>query len=358
MSTYLDDIITYGTAKFKVVKNITTENIKDLNLDSVPVGTIVPYIGNVNTLPNNFLFCDGSALSRKTYSDLFSIIGTTYGIGNGETTFNLPNLTGGEFLEGSSTAGTSKNAGLPNITGKVSRETESGNNYVAPFYILDNSEGAFRYSSGKTFGGLNPSGSYSQMVYSIDFDASRSSSIYGNSSTVQPKSVTVRYIIKVFNGQTVDSTLISIEQYVNTLNNKASKGLNNLTQTGEDHFLERDFCYIYPNNGTEQNPVNISINSRYVESNPFPGYIVKCDVEVLYNNQWGSAGWYTFELNGTGYARGVKTYMHDNNNIVIQTGNDSCLIAPSQVSGSSFGIGGNVGNQLPCRVKVWKIGKL
>lgn len=44
--------------------------------------------------PTGFLLCDGSAVSRTTYADLFAVIGTTFGSGDGSTTFNLPNLKG------------------------------------------------------------------------------------------------------------------------------------------------------------------------------------------------------------------------------------------------------------------------
>lgn len=60
--------------------------------DTLPIGSMLPY-GNVNP-PANWLVCDGSAVSRTTYADLFSIIGTTYGEGDGSTTFNLPNKKG------------------------------------------------------------------------------------------------------------------------------------------------------------------------------------------------------------------------------------------------------------------------
>ena len=60
--------------------------------DSTPIGTVEAYSGS--TAPNGYLLCDGSAVSRTTYSDLFSVIGTTYGSGDGSTTFNLPNLKG------------------------------------------------------------------------------------------------------------------------------------------------------------------------------------------------------------------------------------------------------------------------
>lgn len=56
-----------------------------------PVGTILMFAGL--TAPNNgWLICDGGAVSRTTYSVLFSLIGTTFGIGDGSTTFNLPNF--------------------------------------------------------------------------------------------------------------------------------------------------------------------------------------------------------------------------------------------------------------------------
>ena len=68
---------------------------KTLNVkvtDTLPVGTIIPYAGT--TIPSNYMLCEGQALSRIEYDILFSAIGTTYGAGDGTTTFNLPNLKG------------------------------------------------------------------------------------------------------------------------------------------------------------------------------------------------------------------------------------------------------------------------
>lgn len=50
-----------------------------------------------NTAPNGFLKCNGAAISRTTYANLFAAIGTTFGVGDGSTTFNLPDLRG-EFI--------------------------------------------------------------------------------------------------------------------------------------------------------------------------------------------------------------------------------------------------------------------
>ncbi len=67
------------------------------NMEQTPVGTIVPYGGS--TIPSGWLVCDGSAVSRTTYSALFAAIGISWGYGDNSTTFNLPDLRG-RFLRG------------------------------------------------------------------------------------------------------------------------------------------------------------------------------------------------------------------------------------------------------------------
>ncbi|MDE1907422.1 MAG: tail fiber protein [Rhodospirillales bacterium] len=57
-----------------------------------PAGSIMDFAGT--TLPAGWLECDGSAVSRTTYAALFAALGTTWGAGDGSTTFNLPNLNG------------------------------------------------------------------------------------------------------------------------------------------------------------------------------------------------------------------------------------------------------------------------
>lgn len=60
--------------------------------DTLPIGTQVAFGGT--TIPTNWLECNGQAVSRETYKDLFSVIGTYYGEGDGSTTFNLPDKRG------------------------------------------------------------------------------------------------------------------------------------------------------------------------------------------------------------------------------------------------------------------------
>jgi microcystin-dependent protein len=65
----------------------------DFELVSIPVGGVTQYAGA--TSPSvNYAICDGAAVNRTTYATLFARIGTTYGIGDGSTTFNLPNVKG------------------------------------------------------------------------------------------------------------------------------------------------------------------------------------------------------------------------------------------------------------------------
>jgi microcystin-dependent protein len=60
-------------------------------IEGIPTGTITPW--SQASAPTGFLECDGAAVSRSTYAALFAVVSTTYGAGDGSTTFNLPDLT-------------------------------------------------------------------------------------------------------------------------------------------------------------------------------------------------------------------------------------------------------------------------
>lgn len=91
-----------GSASFDGSGNITIYTT--VSSTGVPVGTII-FTGRTSA-PSGYLICNGSAISRSTYSALYSAIGTSYGSGNGSSTFNIPNLIG-KFIEGNSTVGQS-----------------------------------------------------------------------------------------------------------------------------------------------------------------------------------------------------------------------------------------------------------
>lgn len=84
------------------------KNTRYLYKQMTPIGSISAYGGT--SAPSGWLLCQGQAVSRTTYSALFSVIGTNFGAGNGSTTFNIPDLRG-EFLRG---AGTNAHSGCGN----------------------------------------------------------------------------------------------------------------------------------------------------------------------------------------------------------------------------------------------------
>ena len=77
-------------------------------------GIVMPFAGT--TAPQGCLLCDGSAVSRTTYSKLFGVIGTTYGPGDGATTFNLPNLSGRVVIGVSSSHAIGTTGGSESVT--------------------------------------------------------------------------------------------------------------------------------------------------------------------------------------------------------------------------------------------------
>lgn len=90
---------------------------------TIPVGVVVPYAGA--SAPSGWLFCYGQNVSRTTYASLFAALGTTYGAGDGSTTFGLPDLRGrvmaGRDNMGGSAAGrlTNSGTGNPGIDGST-----------------------------------------------------------------------------------------------------------------------------------------------------------------------------------------------------------------------------------------------
>jgi microcystin-dependent protein len=88
---------TAGSVKLDDVQ-FTPDGFVQINEKGI-VGEILPYGGD--EIPEHFLECNGAALSRTEYADLFAVIGTSFGVGDGSTTFNLPDLQN-EFIRGAS----------------------------------------------------------------------------------------------------------------------------------------------------------------------------------------------------------------------------------------------------------------
>lgn len=199
-------------------KGASTAFVQNAIAQLVPTGVILPY-GGV-TAPSGFLMCNGSEVSRTTYANLFAVIGTRYGAGDGWTTFNLPKLNDGSFPRGvaPSAVGTKYNASLPplttssdgahthtrgtmNITGAVATESEiqevSGafskwyNSDDGGYHGIGVQPDGFTFDASKSWTGETSSnGAHTHTI-------TNSAGVAMNGNTVLPQSVGVNYIIKI-----------------------------------------------------------------------------------------------------------------------------------------------------------------
>lgn len=155
---------------------------------AMPTGMIFPWPGD--TPPEGAIVADGRELSRTTYAGLFSIFGTTYGAGDGSTTFNVPDLDG-RFIELTTDAGSVGQfvePGLPNITGNVNApQGTSAFGLTNGVLYTDASKGSF-----------DPKFDSANMAYpKLYLDASRQSALFGASDVVQPSALLLLPCIKV-----------------------------------------------------------------------------------------------------------------------------------------------------------------
>ena len=150
------------------------------------VGSISLFAGA--TIPEGYLLCDGAALSRTVYAELFSAIGTTWGNGDGSTTFNLPDFSG-KFIRGTggnaAALGTVQAEGLPNAEGWFQLRYGS-------IVSADNSMFTFIQDTTTT------SASYTgqQATTKITMSLSGANPIFGASNHVTPENCALNVIIK------------------------------------------------------------------------------------------------------------------------------------------------------------------
>lgn len=140
--------------------------------------------------PVGYLSADSTPVSRSMYLTLFVMIGTTFGEGDGSTTFNLPNLVG-RFAKGGTTPGTVKEAGLPDFSGMLGIATVSVGNFS--FYL----DGGFiEHATQKSPAAINNSSSGPFPM--PEFRGSAPNPIYGALDTVQPPALTLLLVSRCF----------------------------------------------------------------------------------------------------------------------------------------------------------------
>ncbi len=91
-SKYRPDTLNYGCVSTSKSGEFSVGDANNKAVPVMPVGCVIPFAGAA--APTGWLLCQGQAISRTTYAQLFSVIGTTYGSGDGKTTFNLPDMRG------------------------------------------------------------------------------------------------------------------------------------------------------------------------------------------------------------------------------------------------------------------------
>lgn len=304
----------------------------------------------------------GGTYSRTAYADLWAWVQTKpsmlktesswqevysanggrgvpfYSSGDGSTTFRVPLKD--VWIRGASNTsevGQYLSAGLPNITGKF----KIGN---FPLLIIDQN-GCF-IESEKGAADAHGQDSTGNQNTHVVMDASKSNPIFGKANTVQPQSIIQLWVVRAYGTitNTGSTDVAAIGAGLAILETKTSEletTINN--DTG--------FTIIYPNGGTASNPASVTVNSRYVMTNPFQGYDVITLAEVKYNNNWCDTGWIYAD---GGF--GVKASYLFSGEIVIQTGSRYVTGAPGSVGSGIVGMY-NL-SSAPCRVKVWKCGRI
>lgn len=272
----------------------------DNSVYAVPIGTILSY--SVAIPPVGFLVCDGSEVSKTTYADLFEIIGDTYGTATDTSKFKLPDLRD-RFVQGANgNLGTSKDAGLPNITGKFYHDTNAKAGL----------SGAFTYEGTGRQNLANDTPANSGL---ITFDASKSNSIYGNSNTVQPPSVCLTFIIKALKvsdkyaeevGVTIDDSSTSADKTWSSQKiNTAVDNLQSSISTSQGRNL-----IPYPLTNRTTNGITYTVQSD--------GSVLANGTASAENNAYYNFAYKTLKLGDTSYTlsceglpKSVYVYVYD-----------------------------------------------
>ena len=157
----------------------------------MPSGMIMPFAGT--SAPTSWLACNGAAISRSTYATLYNAIGTTWGTGDGSTTFNVPDLRG-VFLRGTGTNGTYGTA-IGQAVGTYAADTYLNHSHGISDPGHSHTVGAFASP------GLSPGGTTYNTGSGTTNSGTSTTGISVNTSTTggtetKPKNYGVLYIIK------------------------------------------------------------------------------------------------------------------------------------------------------------------
>lgn len=185
--------------------SITAQGVSSL----VPAGVVMAYAGA--TAPTGWLLCNGSAISRSTYADLFTAIGVAHGYGDNSTTFNLPDYRG-RFIRGRANASandpdrasrTAANTGgnTGDAVGSVQGDVVQGHRHQVGEYgagnplntsLLSSSAGSNTYFATVAFNGIA-----NTSYYAAGMTTDYTNGTPRISSETRPLNAYVNYIIKI-----------------------------------------------------------------------------------------------------------------------------------------------------------------
>ena len=181
---------------------ITADLASSVTEQFVPAGMMAPYAGA--TAPTGWLLCFGQAVSRTTYAALFAVLSTTYGSGDGSTTFNLPDIRGRVIAGQDDMCGTSANR-LTGLSGGVDGDilggtggAESHTLTVAQMPSHSHIDGYSNAGGGGTYGDTTAASAQDMAMSGIGTIHPNTSSTGGDAAhnNVQP-TIILNYIIKI-----------------------------------------------------------------------------------------------------------------------------------------------------------------
>ena len=201
---------------------IAKEYAEYANQNGIPVGTVV-YFAAVFP-PAGYLKADGSAVGRETYPDLFAAIGTTFGEGDGETTFNVPDLRG-EFIRGfdssrgvdsGRTFGSGQGDAIRNLTGQLGDSHSVSLNVKNPTGSINGVAQMTSMSGDTLMYSTYPNPDW--RLANIRFDASLQ---VPTANENRPRNVALLACIKAFDAET-NPGLVNVTQLAQEVTNKTS----------------------------------------------------------------------------------------------------------------------------------------
>jgi len=194
-----------------LIANHGTNQVEELGsgvslYGGTPIGGIIIWSGAVASPPDGFILCDGTAISRTDFATLFSVVGTTFGSGNGSTTFNIPNLRD-RFIIGAgngyslNAVGGSKDAVV--VQHNHSASSSSSVSDPGHFHTTENYVGRSNYAEPRNFGvgtdgNLNNTGNTNSKTTGITVSTSTSINNEGVSGTDKnlPPYIALAYMIR------------------------------------------------------------------------------------------------------------------------------------------------------------------